>query len=324
MFKSMLMSSTRLFAPEDGTGSDKAAIQAQRDSIKVTVSSPTGDGEVAAAGEGEGEKTEGEGDDKSGDDDASGDKGDGENSGEGDTGDEVKDAKDAIAENKDEIKDLEKKQAEATDEKTKQRFQKRIDKLTASNSELRQQLQDMQAKLAEKKEGEGLTEADVEERAEAKANQKHAEREFANACKRIADAAMELDKDFPKKIAAMAEEVGQMPSVVVGIIDDLDNKGEVMNHLAENPDEMEEIYRLSPPRMALKLSKLSTKLETEKKTKVAAETAKKKVSNLPDPIKPIGGSQSSPTVLTDKMPARQWIEERNRQVAEKNRQRHGR
>lgn len=196
-------------------------------------------------------------------------------------------------------------------EKTIARLQKRIDKTTGSNKDLKKQLDDAN-KALEAKKAEGdvvLTEDEVEKRATDKAKRLAADKEFVDTCNSLADAAAKIDKKFDTKVAAMSEDIGPIPSQMIGILGDLDNGGAVLAHLVNNLDEAEEIYTLSMARMATKLTKLSLKLETE-----AAEKKKKKISQVPPPNEPIGGGSKSPTILSDKDSMDEWVRKRNIQV----------
>lgn len=174
------------------------------------------------------------------------------------------------------------------------RLQKRIDKQTGTNKTLEKELKDAQGKLEAKlADGEvGLTEDDVEKRAEEKAARKTAEREFTSACNRLADGGKKIDKLFDTKVAAMAEDIGPIPSQMIGILDDLDNGPAVLTHLVNNVEDAEEIYGLSIPKMSIRLAKLSEKLITEDKNK-----KKKEISNVPKPNAPIGGGSATPPTV---------------------------
>ncbi len=198
-------------------------------------------------------------------------------------------------------------------EKTILRLQKRLDKYNGTNKELQKELADAKAQL-EAKQAEGevpLTEEDINKRAKQIASEELAKKEFELACERINKSATAIDKTFDKKVWAMAEDIGPIPGHMIGILDELDNGGPVLNYLTDNVDEAEEIYKLTPGKMAARLAKISNKL-FEKKTKT--------ISKAPAPIEPVGGGNvksSFDPYDTKTRNDRDWIEQRNRQIADR-------
>jgi hypothetical protein len=183
-------------------------------------------------------------------------------------------------EDSDEVKAL-----KAQLEKERAKFQKRIDKKTAEGKEAAAKLAEAEKIIAAKsaEDGDRLTKEEAEKLADQKAEAKVAEREFVNACNRLADSAKKLDSKFDDKIKQLSEDVAPLPGYMIGILDDLDNGGAVLKYFTENADEYEDIIALTPPKMAVKLAKLSTKIEADNKPKPKAK------SNIPDPITPVGG-----------------------------------
>lgn len=211
-----------------------------------------------------------------------------------------------------EIDDLKDEKKEAKTQAEKDRIQRRIDRLTKERSDLKTENENLKRQLAAKPDDEkALTEDEVERRAEIKAEEKRLQRQFADDCDKLASEAKKIDKDFDKKVGLMAEEVGNIPSQMIGILADLPNGGAVLSHLTNDLDAAEEVYKMSPARMALKLAKLSDKLIEEAKPKRA-------ISKVPPPNEPLGGKGNTPEVLSDKLSDQEWIRIRNREVAEKN------
>lgn len=192
-------------------------------------------------------------------------------------------------------------------QKENERLKKKL-----SKSEERRKIADREARALKTKletdPDKGLTEDDVESRAEAKVTKL----EFDAAQKRIIKAATKSDKDFMKKINELAEDIGLMPGMMVGFLDELDNGGEVIAHLVNHEAEAEEMWELSAPKMAIALAKISTKLERSKQ---------KKISNAPAPITALGGNQTKNGIsIYDKNwkgDDKDWIEQRQKEVAEK-------
>lgn len=258
----------------DATTEGKTPAQIEREKIVVT----------KPAVEPEAKEIEDEQDDKEGKEEASKDDVEVEAKEDDERGDD--DAKEEEAEAK--ADDPEKLK------RTIARLQKRVDKQTGSNKTLEKELRDAKAQLEAKRiEGDVvLTEDEVERRAEEKAAKKTAEREFTAACNKLADAGSKIDKDFDTKVAAMAEDIGPIPSQMIGILDELDNGGAILTYLVNNVEDAEEIYGLSVAKMSIRLAKLSEKLITEEKNK-----KKKPVSTVPAPNKPIGGGSATPPTI---------------------------
>src|ERR1700733_4604096 len=228
-----------------------------------------------------------------------------------------------------EIKTSEEKQEELETEKSeaktvaeKARIQRKIDKEVAKRKTLEEENAALKKQIAEANEGkEGkYDEAEVEKRAETKAQQKQAEREFVDASNRLANAAEKLDKDFIKKIKQVAEDVAPIPGHMIGILDDLDDGAKVLAHLADDVDEYERIINLNPTKAAVELSKIANKLSVKPEPK--------KLSKVPPPIEPIGGKTSGTNndlVITDKdvKNMNEFIRKRNLQIEERKKMRAG-
>lgn len=278
---------------------EKTPVQLQREAIDVTVSSKTGDEDETSKPE---EVVEGK-------------------------EEVVEEVKETIDENKEAIKDSEKTEEELKAEKEaantaneKARIQKRIDKEVAKRKAVEAENADLKRKLAAKPDDEKvLTEDDVERLSEEKANQKAINRQFVNDCNTLADAAGEIDKDFDKKIEVMKEEIGPIPGVLIGVLTDVDNGGEVLAYLVNNLDEMEDINALSPTKMGLKIGKLSDRLAAEKKEKEKKGKIKE-ISKVPEPPNALGGKEptnNASTTLTGKEEMPDFIRKRNAQIEQR-------
>lgn len=292
MLKSFLLSSTRPFyAPDDEKGSDKqAAIDAERKAIKVesfTKDAPKQDASANTNNEDDDKGSDAS--DTSHDDDKEEDVEDDSGSHDDDKEEKEDDEKEAKTLTPEELQ----KQIEKL-ERTINRLQKRQGKTASERDQIRQQLADAQAALnAKVEQGEGLTEEEVERRANLKAEEKAAEREFAKAVSNLNKAATKADAEFPTKIKELTEDVAPIPGAMIGILEDLDNGngGAVLAYLADNPDEYEEIFEMPLTRMANRLNKISDKVAE------AAKPKKKAISKAPAPINGIKGGEKSPTIL---------------------------
>lgn len=238
--------------------------------------------------------------------------------------DEVVEGRDEVIEgdkeeDKEEAEEVEEKEVELTEEqiaakeveekeaKRQAKIDKRIAKEVGARKALETELAQAKAKLEElfKEKGEVFTKEDINIEAKKIAAQEIANDAFEKAAHSIFEASLKVDKNFKKKVDAMAEEIGLIPGNMVMILDDIDNKGVVLNYLTDNTDEAEEIYSMSPAKMALQLAKLSTKLEK----KVA-----KPISRVPPPNDLIGGNTKSPSVLTGKESMADFVRIRAEQV----------
>lgn len=256
---------------------EKTPLELQRESIKVTVPEPVED-------EQEEEKVEEKAEEK------------------------VEAKEEVIEEKAEEVEDLEEQKAAAKTTRERERLQKRIDKVTgekkaleAENAALKKQLE---AKIAE---GEvPLTEADIKKEAERIAKETVLKNDFDAACNRLQKFGVKADKDFDTKIQAMAEDIGPIPSQLIGMLDDLDNGGEVLAYLANNVDDAEEIWSLSMAKQATRLAKISAKITPKPKA----------ISKVPAPNEPVKpGGKGTEVTLNDKMSMDDWVRAREKQLA---------
>lgn len=278
------LNSTAVFDAQDDA---RAAAEAQRkeiaDSIKVADKE---DGKEDENSKGK------EGDKEDGSDDTD-DKDDRQNEEEDD-----KEDKEGAEDNKEETAEQKASRvAKAKEDRAKDRMQKRIDRVTAENELTKTENEELKKQLAAKK-VEGLTEEEVNARAKKLADDMIRDRETASVqkqfekdCDKLAEEALKIDKKFNAKVNEMATEVAPIPAIMIGILADLDNEngGAVLNYLADNVDEYEDIHTLSEGRMTAKLIRLSDKIKIES-DKAAAEAkakAKKEKSNAPAPITPV-------------------------------------
>ena len=235
-----------------------------------------------------------------------------ENEEESETEEENEDNKEETKE--EEKKELSEEQKEiAKLKKTIERLNKRVDKTSGERNETRKELAAAKAALESKlKDGEvALTEEEVERRAEEKARAKLAETEFKRAETKLINEATKIDAKFMSKVNEMAEEVAPIPGYMIGILEELDNGGAVLNYLTDNVEEYEDIHLLPPGKMSLKLARIADKLEN------AAKPKPKQISKVPAPNEPIKGGNKSPSILTGKESMEDFVRIRNQQVEER-------
>lgn len=310
------LNSTAVFDAQDDA---RAAAEAQRKEIAESIK--------VADKEDDQDKNK-EGDKENDSDDI--DKGDDNKEGDDSEDDDDKDGEGK--ENKEETEDEKaSKLVKAKEDRAKERMQKRINRVTAEHELTKAENEELKKQLAAKK-VEGLTEEEVNARAKKLADDMVRERETVNAqkqfekdCDKLAEEALKIDKKFNAKINEMAQEVAAIPSIMIGILADLDNEngGAVLNYLSDNVDEYEDIHTLSEGRMTAKLIRLSDKIkaDTEKAIAEAKAKAKKEKSNVPAPITPVNEGRdvrtanalpNEPTKNID-----DWVRVRNQQEADR-------
>lgn len=200
-----------------------------------------------------------------------------------------------------------------------EKLKKRIGKTTAEKTEIKQKLDASEAKLSAKPDSEKvLTEKDVDDLAERKANAKISERDFVNACNKIFDDGVKvtgLKADvFEAKVKEMTDDIGAIPPAMVVALEDLDNPGAVLNMLTEDTDLAEKIYIMPPIKMGVELAKLAGKLAAKPKKPV------KEISKAPDPVNPLGGKAKASTEINLNAPNlsdAEWIEKRQKDIEQK-------
>lgn len=278
--------------------------QEQRDSIEVVKS----DHDITTEDEPE-DKKEKE------DDENKDDKGDeGKETKEEKDDKETKETKDEDDEEIDDENDPEKLK------KTIAKLQRRIGTKTNTEKTLKDQLADAQAKLKaiEEAQADGtkvLTEEDVKTEAQKIAQQQRAQEKLDNAFEKLEKSAKEIDKNFPEKVTELGQDYGLIPIPMIEILDDLERGGAVLNYLCDNPEEYEEIRKLTPGKMATKLNAINEKVKPKK--------AVKEISKVPAPNQPVK-PQATPndTVVTGKESMEDFVRKRAA-MREKKRQARG-
>lgn len=265
------------------------------------------------------DKSDNEGDDKSEDDE------DADSEEEGDEEDDEEDKGEVDPNETDEqkaereAKEKEKIEKEAAKAQRKQdRMQRRMDKLTAEREEAKAEVARLKAQL-EANPDQKLTAEEIEAKAQALADKKAKDKELADlnkkfdaACDKLAKEANKIDKDFDNKIQELAQDIGAIPSFMIGILEDLDNGGEVLAHIANDDELAEDIWKMTPTKMTKKLVELSSKLEAAKKP------PKKQISKVPDPGTPVKTNQRVSNTITeaDTKNMESYVAKRQRQMAE--------
>lgn len=221
-------------------------------------------------------------------------------------------------------------------------FQKRIDQLTRKNYEAKQETADLKARLTaletkpvETKQPEIVAPKEddfddpsafstananfiADKAAKAAYERLSAENEVKDNAARLKERQQELgvkQKTFNVNLESKRSNFEDYEAVAFGhpfmdgdlaelIIDIGDKAVEVGYHLGSNLEEAERIFKLSPTHRARELTRLEFKTEAVKANKV---------SGAPDPIIPLGNSESV-QIDPDEMSTDAWLAYRNKQV----------
>ncbi len=328
MFKNSILRYLNSVATFDAENEGKSAAQLQREAIAKTMAVAPKEGEENNEDKNE-DKDENDTNDKEDDKEKDEDDEDKEEEDENENEDDKKAPENETEEQKTARLAQEKEQAK--EDRKQARIQKRIDKLVAERDLTRTENEELKKQLAAKT-VEGLTEEEVNARAkkiaEQLVNERNAEstkKQFEKDCDTLQKEALKANKKFDNDVALMAQEVAPIPAIMIGILVDLDNKngGKVLNYLAQNVDEYEDIYNLSEGRMTAKLIRLSDKLKAEEDKAKAGK--KKEHSNVPPPVVPVNEGRDArtanvlPNNPTQKMD--DFVRIRNQQEADRRKQR---
>ena len=212
-----------------------------------------------------------------------------------------------------------KEKADAKEARKEARIQKRIDTAVAAQKIAEAKVIELQAQLAANPDKK-LTEEEVQSKAEVIASEKVAakelerlQEEFNKTCDKMQAEAVKIDKDFTPKVIDMTNELGAIPSRIIGILSDLDNGAEVLAFMANDIDEAEKLYDLKnrPERLAIAIVRISDKLADAKKPKPKVIS---RVPNQGEPLKPARVSNSNQ--ITGKETTEEYIAKRQRQREE--------
>lgn len=263
------------------------------------------------------DKSDNEGDGKDKDDESEDDDDEeGEEEGEEDD-DEVKPPEDETDEQKKEREEKEKLEAKAA--RKQDRMQRRIDKAIAAQRAAETEIARLKAQL-EANPDQKLTAEEVEAKATALAEKKAKEKEIADIqakfdddCAKLQKAANKIDKDFDTNVFEIADDIGPIPSFMIGVLTDMENGAEVFAHIVKDDELAEDIWKARPTKMTKMLVEISTKLADAKKK------PKKQISKVEAPGEPVKGSRVASTSLTeaDAKNMDVYVAKRQKMMAEK-------
>lgn len=210
--------------------------------------------------------------------------------------------------------------------------QGRIDELTRNWRGTERQLQEkvteirlLEATVAELQKQnpeamKGLSDQQIQAKAEELANQKVAQRTWDEQCNKLysdgksafsgANGALDWDGALAK-----FKQAGGLPSAVIAAALDTDAPHEVLYELAQDLNEAAALFALTPTKMAIKLDRMANKIAQAKAD--AAEAGKKKASKAPAPISPEGGGNVGEELSGDpeSWPSDKWHAWREKQIA---------
>lgn len=209
-------------------------------------------------------------------------------------------------------------------------FEARIDEITHKRNEALRRAEDAERRVAQAEaalrevvnqtpKGEaqptvgGKTEAQLREEIRREesglAAQRMMEAQFTETCNKIAAAGKSDYTDFDVSIKALQGVEGLTPEMIIAA-NETDNPQAVIYVLGKDLDEAMRIKNLPPLKQAVAIAKIA---------EAAVKTPRsRRVSGAPEPITPISGSAKGDVDLEDdKADISDWINKRNRQIAEK-------
>lgn len=166
----------------------------------------------------------------------------------------------------------------------------------------------------------GLTDKQIQEKAEAVAKDLLAQREWDTACNNLYEKGKSTFKAGDGTLGwddalAKFKQAGGLPSPVIAAALDTDDPSGVIYELAQDLNEAAKIFGLSPTKMAIRLDRMAQ--DIARRQVEAAEKAKPKVSKAPAPVEPESGSEAGEDFSGDpeKWPSDKWHAWREKQVA---------
>jgi hypothetical protein len=187
------------------------------------------------------------------------------------------------------------------------RFLKQNSELQAARAEAAELKRLIEVGAAKKDEKTPLTAADINKLAREEANRIARDEKFTERSNEIYGAGVKqyTKSEFDGAIDTI-KTVGLIPVDMIDVLSDLGDGHKILKHLADDLDETERLFSLSPTKRAIELTKLHTKVTA---------VPRKQISNAPDPVKPIGGGTKAPTIdIYDKrISASDRIKEMHRQ-----------
>lgn len=196
--------------------------------------------------------------------------------------------------------------------------EKQLGKVRGENKDLKSRLAALEAELApfkaqqQPKPAAGLSEADVERRAEERARAIAAETRFAADIQQTVEAGKTAFEDWEPQMTQLAQIVDQTSPVSTAAYTSMIQAAmvtgaapQVLYSLSKDLNEAQRIMDLPPVQMGVELTKLALKPPSE-------------VSGTPKPIRPVGGTNASRSEIRPDDPERsdglsidEWMRRRN-------------
>lgn len=211
--------------------------------------------------------------------------------------------------------------AEAAEKARKDGAQKRIDKAVRAQREAERAAESAQREL-DRMRGEievlkdpekaraHLEEAEINRRAEARAQEIFAQRDAAQQVGNFdATGQQEFGDEWKDHCNSVAAAVGKAGPVLLSALMETDNGHKAIPLLAADPDLAERLVSMSPYKAGQELAKLVAKAEAAPRAE-----AKPKTTTAPKPIKPISGNAKSDGYRPD-MSMDEYVAWQNKQSA---------
>ena len=204
--------------------------------------------------------------------------------------------------------------------KKKSRSQRRIERITRENVELREQLADTNP-ADEPGEEVNIDDFDsYDEYTKALEKQKTTQKEKVNANDEpnpvnqglLQDALEDGKEDYPDfDTLVRASDLALTGDILEDVLES-EIASDILYHLATNKEETKKIAGMTPRNRSKALMKIELSLESKPRGTVK----KKTTSSAPEPITPVGGDSSKPVSLDDdELPFGEYEKEFNRQQA---------
>lgn len=186
----------------------------------------------------------------------------------------------------------------------KSRAQKRIEKLIQEKHDLARQLEEAKSNKPEPK-AKALDPDDFEDYddylsavEEKKPKEVTKEESTIDDSVAVVEQFKGITEDMIDKYDDFEDKLGSMPVLTIDMIrvlNESEDVGEVAYYLANNPKEARELSKLSLGKMAIEIGKIEVKLSQPN----VVTPITKKVTQAPEPVTPVGGSNMPPRSLSE-------------------------
>lgn len=191
------------------------------------------------------------------------------------------------------------------------KMQRRIDKRTAEIYRTRAENEQLKQKLTELESGSQKDQQQVDpiKLADTIASA----RMFAAKAESIVDTGKHKHTDYMDALKDLASEVGEfvqpngLPSkFMAAVLEASDSPADLLYHLGKNPDIADELAKLSPVKLGIRLNKIESDLKMPSQKQV----------NAPKPLEPVR-ARSADSSLSDDLPIDEWMKRRESELRAK-------